>query len=235
SRGLVMDTQLVASALAVNDAALYTQENGGVRLTLEDNRVAEMLGILSDGVGAGDFLVRNPSGQQANLFYDVWHAAQSVGDEKGNLHPDKWLAVPLPAGPSSKQPVQFCVWDSYYMIGAGSPNPEIGYAWLWYIGNFCPEPYSPFQDYQSGNLPEALQHTQVVFDLFENLLEYNEQLVAPGAMLSIDGVKRAFEQLYGAMFEGKMSYAQAVESYGPAMRRALEQFEMQAVPDVGGG
>nr|MDD6336629.1 hypothetical protein [bacterium] len=97
SRGLVMDTQLVASALAVNDAAVYRADGNGLHLTVGDKRVEEMLGILSDGVGAGDFLVRNPSGQQQNLFYDVCRMAQNIGAKMAaGIQTNGWRCRCLP-------------------------------------------------------------------------------------------------------------------------------------------
>nr|MDD6335767.1 hypothetical protein [bacterium] len=235
STGLPMTGELVSAALRFNGAHIYQEKNGELQVTLQQRAAQEMLGILNDAVNSGDFVYKNSmrtlsekSARQTSIcFYPSIMGATTTAEGDKTLR----MGVPLPTGPSCEISHPYYVSDYYSVLLKGAPHPEIGFALLWYIGNFAPadEDLDTWFE-RDANLKDK-QHLKRYYQAMESMLEHADQIICPDICEGIPGLPEALGGLYIDMFGKGMPLSQAMEEYIPRMQRALDALVMEAVPD----
>nr|MDD6335478.1 hypothetical protein [bacterium] len=222
AKGFAVTDNVIGGALALNGGSLYQVVDGQYQMTLHQAQSKEILAMLADAVRSGDF--RYEKNQESaglrknNMFYGMWFVAQRTSP-----YEDKMQAVPLPMAPSDTAQAEFCIRESYYMIGANSPNPDVGFAWLWYCGNYYTQ-----QDSSILSWPEELAatlfngHTQKMVDMFEEALKTGDQLVVTTNLSAFPGLREHFTQCISQLMEGKQGLDELLNQYEPRMQSCID-------------
>nr|MDD6335006.1 hypothetical protein [bacterium] len=218
SKGLVVRDALISAAIALNSTALYKEVDNGYKLALREAGVQEILNMFADAVREGDFIYpADLSHDESAVFqFGSWTNAQ-------NGTGDKYQAVPLPVGSFAASPDLYCVSEEYFMIGKNAPNPDIGYAFLWYLGNTVPEANAGRIDFDVNPFFERYEHAKKLYAMFDRKLEHSDQMVVPN-IGGIPGMAEMFHQMCDDLYRYGMGMTEALDLYEQRMQKILDAF-----------
>nr|MDD6335766.1 hypothetical protein [bacterium] len=134
--------------------------------------------------------------------------------------------------PSASSANLYYMQEHYGVLPSGTANPEIGFALLWYMGNFY-DPPVPVDEWYSEKDPnyKNIPYHKRYYGMLSNLFENANQIVLPDPYKGVPNLEALYKEMCPQIFKDGMPLSQAMEEYIPRMQRALDALVMEAVPD----
>nr|MDD6335005.1 hypothetical protein [bacterium] len=237
SCGFIVNERAIGAALAQAGALVCRVEEGAYQVGLKDDTTQAVIRMFGEAIQSGDFIYNQTNlEEKAMLLCQSWEIGdQYFSNEKGTSI--KSQAVPLPAVSGKMGDERYAVLPMYYMIGKNCPNPEVGFAWLWYRGNYYEDARlgalgrNPYVD-DEGKLrvKEFSDELEAVQDALIGRIMENGQLVPVSPYKGYPGVAPLFNQFCNDVFKGNLSLKAAVDVYEPKMEAKLLAFVSETVP-----
>nr|MDD6336521.1 hypothetical protein [bacterium] len=229
--GFLVSGAVIPTAMLLNDAAVYQDDGHGYQVTLRTQQAQETLMMFSEAIRQGEFIYKpafeEEDFKKSNIYFSYVPTITGTFGES-----DKLQAVPMPAGSFAKNQHTFCMDEGYYLIGKGSPNPEIGFAWLWYSNNFTRDHTSLDERFEINPFKDNY-HTKEWFELLENQLMDGDQVVLCGGNVwGMPGMPGAFRAMCTDIFQNNISINDAITGFEARAKNIFSELELQEVPDL---
>jgi len=238
----------VEFALALNDASFYLVD-GSDNYTLNQNdpKVTEILTMFENavihgdayygyGIGEGDLI----SGK-AKMFGQVWERSERICNrEDARERGLRLKSVPMPVGPSNTTGKKFAAVPWFNLLGANSPNPDIGYYYVWWNSGVRVPTY-----YDSDNIipttreefiSKKLEWVQYLYFFLDEQIYHPDRFVVPCNILGIPGFggsQGLFEDLCNEVYGQRQSLSAKLIEYTPQMQEKLAAIKFEGDNAVG--
>nr|MDD6335740.1 extracellular solute-binding protein [bacterium] len=227
--GFVYDEMAIGAAIAQSGSQVCKEKGDTYEVQLDDAHIATILQKFAQATAAEDIFYRPYQygyfSRQALMAFHSWSVISSYWD--GNEGKDIGQAAPLPSLSGGNEDT-YCTLPMYFMIGKDAENPEAGFAWLWYRGNYYNDPQ--IGDWAGRNVlgdtegrlhystfPPEVEKIKEVY--IERILE-SGQVVTPDNYWGFPGVNKLFKQMCDELFDEGRMVSEVIERYQPQMQAA---------------